>query len=432
MLPYAVIGAGPMGLCTARRLKQEGIAFTGFEIHSDVGGLWDIDSPTSTMYRTAHLISSKTMTEFKEFPMPPGTPDYPRHDVMKAYFQAYAKKFGLYGHYRFNTNVVRAESKDGGWELTVTQGDGGQDRIQVKGLLMANGTLHKPRRIRLPGDFSGTRLHSAQYKSAEIFKDKRVLIIGCGNSACDIAVDAVHAAARVDMVVRRGYHFLPKFVMGRPIDTLGGKIRLPARLKQRVDEMLVKLLIGRPSNYGLPDPDYRLYESHPVVNSLVLHHLGHGDIRVRPGIKRVKGRTVIFEDESAADYDLIMEATGYKLDYGILDPSLLNWQGAAPQLYLNVFHPDRDDLFVMGMVEAAGLGWQGRDDQARMVALYLSGLARGTCAARDLQQLKRRQAGQPCDGGMNYLKVDRMAYYVNKEAYLGAVHRHIDALEAEL
>ena len=259
-----------------------------------------------------------------------------------------------------------------------------------------------------------------------------MLIIGCGNSACDIAVDAVHAVDRVDMVVRRGYHFLPKFVMGRPIDTLGGKIRLPVRLKQMVDGAIVKLLIGKPSRYGLPDPDYRLYASHPVVNSLVLHHLGHGDIRVRPGIKEVRGQTVSFEDGNAADYDLILEATGYELDYGILDPSLLNWQGAAPDLYLNVFHPDRDDLFIMGMVEAAGLGWQGRDDQARMVALYLKGLDKGTPAARDLQKLKKRGAGQCCDGGMNYLKVDRMAYYVNKEAYLTAVRRHIETLAAAL
>ena len=432
MLPYAVIGAGPMGLCTARRLKQEGIAFTGFEIHSDVGGLWDIDSPTSTMYHSAHLISSKTMTEFKEFPMPPGTPDYPRHDLMKSYFRGYAEKFRLYEEYQFQTKVIRAEPKENGWELTVDKGDGKARHIPVRGILLANGTLHKPRRITLPGAFSGIRLHSAEYKDADLFKKKRVLIIGCGNSACDIAVDAVHAADRVDMVVRRGYHFLPKFVMGRPIDTLGGRIRLPARLKQLVDGMIVKLLIGRPSSFGLPDPSYRLYESHPVVNSLVLHHLGHGDIRVRPGLKTVADRTVTFEDDTIAEYDLILEATGYELDYGIVNSSLLNWKGAAPDLYLNVFHPDRDDLFIMGMVEAAGLGWQGRDDQARMVALYLAGLEKGTKAARRLQQIKKQRAGTTFDGGMNYLKLDRMAYYVNKEAYLKAVRGQIQALEAGL
>ncbi|MEE8526834.1 MAG: NAD(P)-binding protein, partial [Thermoanaerobaculia bacterium] len=66
---YAVIGAGPMGLAAARNLQRLEIPFQGFELHTDVGGLWDITSPHSTMYESAHLISSKKMTEFNEFPI---------------------------------------------------------------------------------------------------------------------------------------------------------------------------------------------------------------------------------------------------------------------------------------------------------------------------------------------------------------------------
>ena len=77
--PVAVIGAGPMGLAAAKTLKEQGIAFQGFEMHSDVGGLWDIDAPRSTMYETAHLISSKRMTEFTDFPMADDVADYPSH-----------------------------------------------------------------------------------------------------------------------------------------------------------------------------------------------------------------------------------------------------------------------------------------------------------------------------------------------------------------
>jgi len=430
-LKYVIIGAGPMGLCTARRLKQYGIPFIGFEIHSDVGGLWDIDSPTSTMYQSAHLISSKTMTEFAEFPMPPDTPVYPRHDQMKAYFQAYARKFDLYGVFRFNTRVVVAQPHKDHWRITFEDPEG-QHEMAAAGLLIANGTLHKPKRIPLPGNFTGTRLHSAAYKTADIFDGQRVLIIGCGNSACDIAVDAVHHAASIDMVVRRGYYFVPKFVMGRAIDTIGGKIKLPNRLKQFVDGWLVRLLVGKPSDYGLPDPDYKMYESHPVINSLILHHIGHGDIQVRPEIQAITGKTVSFVNRSQAEYDLIVEATGYELDYSFIDPALLNWNGAAPQLYLNVFHPERDDLFMMGMVEGAGLGWQGRDDQAHLVALYIKQLAAGHEAADRFRQLKRVQAASRCDGGMRYLEVDRMAYYVHKGQYLETVHQHIKQLQPQV
>jgi cation diffusion facilitator CzcD-associated flavoprotein CzcO len=427
--PYAIIGAGPMGLCTARRLKQYDLPFIGFEIHSDVGGLWDIESPTSTMYHSAHLISSKTMTEFREFPMPPGTPTYPRHDQMKAYFQAYARKFDLYSDYRFNTKVMNATPVKDHWQLLI-EDQTGQHKIDVAGLLIANGTLHTPKRIKLPGNFSGTRMHSADYKSADIFTDQRVLIIGCGNSGCDIAVDAVHHAAAVDMVVRRGYYFVPKFVMGKAIDTIGGKINLPNRLKQFVDGMLIKLLVGKPSDYGLPDPDYKIYESHPVVNSLVLHHIRHGDIQPRPGIHSISAKTVTFTDQSKAEYDLLLEATGYELDYGFIDQALLNWKGWAPQLYLNVFHPERDDLFLMGMVEAAGLGWQGRDDQAHLVALYIKQLVEGNPSAVRFQKIKRERVAQRCDGGMHYLNLDRMSYYVHKGDYLATVQSHIKQLQA--
>ncbi|HCS27323.1 MAG TPA: monooxygenase, partial [Spongiibacteraceae bacterium] len=115
-------------------------------------------------------------------------------------------------------------------------------------------------------------------------------------------------------------------------------------------------------------PDYKMYESHPVINSLVLHHIGHGDINPRREIQSVSGNTVTFSTGDSADYDLILLATGYHLNYPFIDKKHLNWpSGGAPSLYLNIFHPKNDSLFVMGMIEAAGLGWEGRNEQAEMV-----------------------------------------------------------------
>jgi len=417
MRPYAVIGAGPMGLCTVRRLAGLGLPVVGFETHSDVGGLWAIDSPTSTMYDSAHLISSKRMTEFSDFPMRDEVATYPRHDEVNQYLREYAEHFDLYRHYRFNTRAERVEPSGDGWRVDYRQ-NGRPESLECAGVLLANGTLHQPRRAEFDGDFHGERLHSADYRTADRFAGKRVLIVGCGNSACDIAVDAVHRAASVDMVVRRGYYFLPKFVAGVPTDTLGGKIRLPNRLKQWVDGALVRLISGKPSQFGLPDPDYRMYESHPVVNSLFLHHIGHGDIRVRPAIERLTATGAVFSDDSVGEYDLILEATGYELAYPFIDARHLNWQGDAPSLYLNVFTPHFDNLFVMGMVEASGLGWQGRDDQAQLVARFILAREEGAPSARRFMDKVRRQCERRVDGGMDYLKLARMAYYVHKADYL--------------
>lgn len=429
---YAIIGAGPTGLAMARNLDRRNIPFVGFEIHSDVGGLWDIDSPTSTMYESAHLISSKRMTEFKEFPMPEHVADYPSHREMGQYFRDYATHFGLRRHFRFGTSVDKVERVDGGWELTSTK-DGKTQTERFDGILVANGTLHDPNQITLPGEFSGEVMHSSSYKNAQQVAGKRVLIIGCGNSGADIAVEAVHHAASVDISLRRGYWFMPKYVAGRPIDTLGGKTKLPRRLKQIVDGTLIRSLVGKPSDYGLPDPDYRLYESHPVMNTLILHHLGQGDIRARKGLRAIEGNTVTFEDGRQGEYDLILLATGYKLSFPFLDRSHLNWpsDAGAPQLYLNIFHPEYDDLFLLGMVEATGLGWEGRYLQAEVVAAYIEA-KRAQSAAYDAARARARElATARLDGGYSYLKLERMAYYVHKDTYLASLQGELAALAVQ-
>lgn len=431
---YAVIGAGPMGLAAARALQQQGVPFTGFESHGDVGGLWDIANPQSTVYESAHLISSKRMTEFTEFPMRDSVAAYPRHDELRRYFGEFADHFGLRAHYEFGTRVVRVERAGGpeeGWEVTTAR-DGVQRTRRFAGVLIATGTLHHAHRPPLPGRFAGRVMHSAEYKSADVFAGKRVLVVGCGNSGADIAVDAVKQARSVDISLRRGYYFLPKFIRGRPTDTLGGMIRLPRPLKQRLDALLIRLVIGRPSDYGLPDPDHKLYESHPVMNSLLLHHLGHGDVRARRDLVAVDGATVRFADGETGEYDLILQATGYALHYPFIDRASLAWAegAAAPRLWMNVMHPEDDTLFLLGMVEASGLGWQGRYEQAALVAAYLKGLAARQPAALALHREKRAWDGSRIDGGYRYLALDRMAYYVHKDSYLRQLRRHLAALGA--
>ncbi|MEQ8479511.1 MAG: NAD(P)-binding domain-containing protein [Hoeflea sp.] len=430
---FALIGAGPMGLAAAKTLLEQGVDFQGFEIHSDVGGLWDIDGPKSTMYDTAHLISSKRMTEFTDFPMDGDVAEYPSHRELKHYFRSFADHFGLRERYLFNTEVVSAEplgASGDGWRLVWRDGDGNEHQGVFAGLLIANGTLSEPNMPEFPGAFEGELLHSSRYRNPTVFAGKRVLIIGAGNSGCDIAVDAIHHGASCDLSMRRGYYFVPKYIFGRPADTMGGAIKLPMWLKRRIDGMILKWFAGDPSKYGFPKPDYALYESHPVVNSLILFHAGHGDLTIRPDIERFEGRTVHFKDGSKADYDLVLAATGYKLHYPFVEKGLLNWQGDAPHLFLNCMHPERDDLFVLGMVEASGLGWQGRHEQAEMVARYIAGLRQGTAAAHALKAEKA--AGfERATGGMSYIDLPRMAYYVDKATYRKAVTSRTEALKKD-
>lgn len=419
---FALIGAGPMGLAAAKTLGEQGVAFHGFELHSDVGGLWDIEAPQSTMYETAHLISSKRMTEFTDFPMREAVAEYPSHREMARYFRDFADHYDLRRHYTFGAEVTRVEplGEDGaGWRVAWTDAEGDHEAV-FAGVLIANGTLSEPNMPSFRGQYEGELIHASQYRDPRQFDGKRVLVVGAGNSGCDIAVDAIHHGISCDLSMRRGYYFVPKYVFGRPADTLGGAIKLPMWLKRRIDGLILKWFTGDPAKYGFPKPDYKLYESHPVVNSLVLFHAGHGDLTIRPDIDHLSGKTVHFKDGTRADYDMILAATGYKLHYPFIAKELLNWQGDAPHLYLNAMHPTRDDLFVLGMVEASGLGWQGRHEQAEMVARYIAGRRSGNPAAEVLHQ-KKAAGFDRATGGMAYLKLARMAYYVDKATYRKAV-----------
>lgn len=416
-LPYAIIGAGPSGLASARALQKAGLTWIGFEKHAEVGGLWDINNPHSTVYESAHLISSKRMTEFAEFPMKEAIADYPSHRELHGYFVDFAEHFKLKDHFKFNSSVESVtRNTDGSWAIVAN----GQTH-QVAGVILATGTLHYPNLPDTQGKYTGESLHSSKYKDAEIFKGKRVLIVGCGNSACDIAVDAIHHAKSVSISVRRGYHFVPKYIFGKPADTMG-KAKLPPFIQKNVQKRILKAYMGSPERFGFPKPDHDLFESHPVVNSLILYHAGHGDIKIKADIEKTEGKTVTFKDGKAEEFDLILWATGYKLKYPFIDHKLLNWEKSSPNLYLNIFHPELDNLFVVGMVEALGIGWQGRYEQAELVAMYLKQRESKSQSYVKFNTMKLK----PIDlsGNIKYLKLDRMSYYVHKPTYLNEIGKH--------
>ncbi len=425
----ALIGAGPSGLAAARNLQKEGLPFQGFEAYADLGGLWNITNPRSTVYESAHLISSKRTTEFSEFPMADSVADYPSHAELMRYFSAFAEHFKLREHFQFNARVQKIEPTSAErtplWRVQWSDAQGQVHQATFKGVIIANGTLAEPSMPAFRGEFTGELLHTSAYKSARQFTDKRVLLIGAGNSGCDIAVDAVHYAKSIDISVRRGYYFVPKYVFGKPADTLGGKRPLPAWLKQKVDSTVLKWFTGDPVRFGFPKPEYKMYESHPVVNSLILHHLGHGDIHVKADVERFDGLTVHFKDGTRADYDMVLAATGYKLHYPFIDKALLNWQGMAPRLYLNIFAPAYDNLAVIGMIEASGIGWQGRYEQGELVARAFK--SQGTAKAEAFKQAKLGPAPD-LSGGYKYLKLERMSYYVHKDTYRNAVRAAAKAL----
>ncbi len=220
---------------------------------------------------------------------------------------------------------------------------------------------------------------------------------------------------------------MPKYVFGKPADTLSGLVKLPPKLKQKIDKVMLKrLFVIDPQRLGFPEPDHELYESHPIVNTLVLYHLGHGDIKIQKDVVGFEGKTVKFKDGSSEDYDMVMLATGYKLNYPFIDKKHVNWpeDQKSPQLYLNIFTPHHDNLFILGMVEATGLGWEGRNKQAELVAHYIKTQQEKPQKAEKMTKLYKN-GKLDLKGGYKYMNVDRMAYYVHKDTYLKQGKKHL-------
>ncbi|MBB5868846.1 cation diffusion facilitator CzcD-associated flavoprotein CzcO [Allocatelliglobosispora scoriae] len=371
----AVIGAGPAGLATLKALADVGVPAKGFDAGERVGGLWAFGGPHSSAYRTLHLNTSRGRTEFADFPMPTDWPDYPDHTRIASYLQEYADRYDLTDRVALRHTVDRVEQlADGRWAVTATGPDGTATEV-FAAVVVANGHNSRPRMAVYPGTPAVAELHSHDYRDPSQLAGKRVLVVGGGNSAMDIAVDASHVAERTLLSLRRGVWIVPKHLLGKPSDTLNGALakRLPWRVRQVISQTMLRLTVGSPTRYGLPEPEHGFLQDHPTLSDALLSRLSHGEIDPRPGIERIDSSVVTFVDGTREQVDLIVWCTGYRIDLPFLDPALLGPGADRLPLYRRIFHLDAPGLMFVGLMQSTGAALPVVEAQARLVAGHLAG-----------------------------------------------------------
>ncbi|MEU3342628.1 NAD(P)-binding domain-containing protein [Streptomyces sp. NPDC006668] len=409
----AVVGAGPSGLIMARQLKNSGVDFVVYERHSDVGGIWDPENPGSPVYESAHFISSKYTSGFYGFPMPDSFPDYPGYKLLRDYIRDFASAYGLYDHVKLGTGVAKASLVDGVWHVTDTNGD----TATYTHLVAANGVTWEPKFPSYPGQdtFTGETRHACTFRYPDEFKGKRVLIVGGGNSGVDIACDAARNADLAVWSVRRGYRILPKHIFGIPLDVfINEGAAPPAGISIPEDpNELVDALVGDLTRFGLPKPDHGVLTSHPLVNDAIVHHLTHGDIAGKPDVAEFRGDTVVFTDGSEEEFDLVLFATGYDYTIPYVDENLFEWHQGHPQLYLNAFNREVDNLYVLGFIEFADAAYHRFDEMAQLIAFDITSTGDDKSRFTELKRTHRPDTR----GGMEYIDTPRHANYVETHTF---------------
>jgi dimethylaniline monooxygenase (N-oxide forming) len=424
-----IIGAGSSGIAGAKALHERGIPFDCYEKSDRIGGNWVFGNRNgmSSAYSTLHINTSRERMEYSDFQMPKSFPDFPHHTHIAKYFNDYVDHFGFRDRIAFETGVARASRRrDGVWDVELETGE----TREYDAVMVANGHHWDPRwpEPAFPGEFDGRQMHAHDYKDPEEFRDKRVVILGMGNSAMDLAVDASYHAKATYLAARRGAWVIPKYVQGKPLDQpwqYGRVARLlshpavPFKVRQKVLEKTLLDQVGPMEKYGLPTPDHRIAEAHPTVSGRILDRLAHGAITPKPNIAELRGDRVAFADGSEVEADVVVYCTGYKVTFPFFDEDFISAPDNDLPLFRRVFHPEYPNVFFLSLLQPLGATMPIAERQGQWLADYLRGEYALPARAEMLEQMRQERETM----FKRYVKSKRHTMQIDFDTYMWEVER---------
>ena len=408
MKTVCIIGAGPSGISAAKNCQQNGIAFDLYEKNDKVGGNWVFNSATqhSSVYENTHIISSKTMSEFEDYPMPDDYPDYPRHDHLQQYFENYSKHFGVYDQIKFQHTIDHIEKNSQGvWSIDFTDAQGEKHNKVYDYLMVCNGHHWMPKYPTYAGEFTGKWMHSHDFKRVtDDWRDQRVLVIGAGNSGCDVAVESARVSKDVYISMRSPQWFVPKFMLGHPADILVKAIaKFSPKMRQKMLTKMVKAFTGNYADFGLPVNHKPMLSQHPTANSDFIDYIRHGKIKPKPAIKRLNGTTVEFVDGSSAEFDIICCCTGFWTVFPFFDKDFIDFQHSERlPLYRKMMHAEHDNLYFIGLFQPLGCIWPLSDYQAAVACQEILGKYTRPQDMQKAVQYEMDHPHHPFEGGQRH------------------------------
>lgn len=334
-----VIGAGPAGLATSRELMRRGIDHVVLERGPCLGHTW------VNLYDGLVLHTGKHLSSLPGLPFPASTPLFPTRRDFVEYLSAYAARFHL--PVRTNAEVVRVTRSGDVWDVSIAT-DG---RLYSRALAVATGIVSNPIVPDLPGRdrFRGRLFHSVQYRKPSGYKGRRVLIVGVGNSAAEIAAELAHAGAHVTVAVRSGARVVPLRLFGIPVQYVAATLNwLPLRTQRRIASFIAKVSEFVRGPAVLPPPVDTDCPDVPLIGFHLVDAVRAGAVRIKPGIRELTSDGAGFADGSDAAFDEIILATGYRAAVGMLGNLVhLDDCGFAAR-HSRVISADQPNLYFVG------------------------------------------------------------------------------------
>jgi len=384
-----VVGAGMSGLTAMKALIDQGIDFEAFERRSDVGGLWRYSSNPDefSVYDCCYTISCKHWTGYVDFPMPDAYPEYLHHTKMLEYFRNYAQAHRLLRHITFGVSVENIARHGDDWHVRLSNGE----IRHYSHVIVATGQFGYPVTPHYPGTFHGKSCHSGAYKRAEDFTGLRTLVVGLGNSGCDIAADISRVASRTYLSTRESAHVIPKYVFGLPFLHFGYALRLPIVLLQVMLQIVAWLGRGSLSGYRFPAPTRRPLLKNPTISSQLLDRVGHGAIIMKPAVERFTTGGAVLADGTELELDAVVFCTGFEIRFPFFDESMISYRREKFRNYGLMVNLDHPNLFFIGLFNPLGTYAPIAERQARWAARLISGALRLPSRAKMERWYERHQ-----------------------------------------
>lgn len=333
-----IIGAGPAGLAVAGRLTKLGLPFLMLEKNNQIGDAWQ------RHYDRVCLHTVKEHSDLPHLPMPEHYPVYvPRLDLI-AYWQDYARQMGILPLAGQHVNNIRRDNAR--WVVTTQTGT-----FTAGNVVVCSGYNRVPNFPTWPGQeiFGGTILHSSEYRNADPFRGKCVLLIGIGNTGAELALDLYEKGAFPTISVRGPVNFIRRDLGGRPAQRTAILLgKLPNWAFDFISKQVQKLTVGDLAPYGIPASPYapseqlRRFGKVPVIDIGTIELIKQRKVVIRPDIRSFQADGVTFANGQTEPFDAVIACTGYRAqveDFVTNAQPLLNERGYPSQLWFD------DDAF---------------------------------------------------------------------------------------